>query len=94
MIRVFLLHEAQLYWDRQDPSNEGWYLRYRDEFGDEQSGYSIDAAKDASMEELGAAVESALGSSGATGEIRVFRGDEQCGRLTLRDGECMDWRAS
>lgn len=86
------LHEAQLYWDAQDPKNEGWWLRYRDERGVEQ-GTAIEAAEDATTEELAEAVEAETHWLPSNGKIKVFRGEQPRGSITLTDGKVSDWRA-
>jgi hypothetical protein len=86
------LHEAQLYWDDQDPKNQGWWLRYRDERG-EQQGTTIEADEDAATEELAAAVEAGVHRLPGNGKIKVFRGEEPRGSITLIDGKVSNWRA-
>lgn len=86
------LHEAQLYWDAQDPKNEGWWLRYRDAHGVEQ-GTTIEANENATTEELAVAVEAKSHWLPGNGKIKVFRGGQPRGSITLTDGKISDWRA-
>jgi hypothetical protein len=86
------MHEAQLYWDDQDPQNAGWYLRYRDADGTEQ-GTAIEADQDATTEELAAAVESESHWLPSAGTIRVYRHEEPRGRITIEDGAVTGWRS-
>lgn len=83
------INEAQLYWDDQDHSNAGWWLRYRDSTGQEQ-GTEIEGDEDASTEELAAACAAEL--PGREGDIRVIRDGVRRGRITLRGDEAPDWR--
>jgi hypothetical protein len=82
---------AQLYWDDQDPKNAGWWLRYTDATGTEQ-GTAIDATEDASVEELAAVVEAESHWIGL-GTIKVLRGDQPRGTITVSDG-AISWSAS
>ena len=82
---------GQLYWDSQDGNNEGWWLSYRDARGNEE-GYAIDGDRDASTESLAAAVASKLTDSSL--EVKVFRGDEPKGRISIVDGAVENWRAA
>lgn len=89
------LNEAQLYWDSQDSDNAGWYLRYHDERGVEQ-GHALDADEDATTEELAQYVVEELRrhwqsrEDADSGTIRVYRGDEPRGRITLEGGVATD----
>jgi len=82
---------AQLYWDAQDPKNEGWWLRFYDASGTEQ-GTAIEASEDATTEELAAAVENESHWIGE-GTIKIMRGEQPRGSITIRDG-AVSWRAS
>lgn len=88
---------AQIFWDDQDPGNEGWVFRFHDAQGIEH-GYELDGDGDATTQDLAERVETLANSYasllGATGRIRVYRGDVAKGSITLRDGEVVDWRAS
>lgn len=84
------INEARLFWDDQDHNWTGWWLRYYDSTGQEQ-GTEIDGDEDATTEELAAACAAAL--PGREGDIRVIRGGERRGRITLRGDEAPDWRA-
>jgi len=86
------MHEAQLYWDDQDSKNEGWWLRFRDDRGTEQ-GTAIDGDEDASTQELANAIEKEAHWLPANGKIKVFRGEQPRGSITLKNGEVSDWRA-
>ena len=84
------INEAKLFWDDADHNWAGWWLRYRDSTGQEQ-GTEIDGDEDATTAELAAACAAAL--PGSAGDIRVIRGGERRGRITLRGDEAPDWRA-
>lgn len=86
-----LISEAQLFWDDQDASAAGWWLRYRDADGDEQ-GEAVEAERGASTEELADAV--AALALDATGEIRVYRGGQPRGWIGLVGGKTTGWRAA
>ena len=86
------LHEAQLYWDDQDPKNKGWWLRYRDARGLEQ-GTAIEADEDATIKQLVAAIEAESHWLPGNGKIKMFRGEQPRGSITLTDGKVSDWRA-
>lgn len=82
--------DAQLYWDDQDPKNEGWWLSYRNERGD-LLGIDLDAEKDASTEELALAVTKT--GTGLTGKVAVIRGQRR-GWIKVEDGISTDWKAA
>jgi hypothetical protein len=86
------VNEAQLYWDAQDPKNTGWWLRYRDDRGEEQ-GVAVEEAADATTSELAVAVKAAIGiDSMMTGTVKVVRGN-RTGTIRIVNGEITDWRA-
>lgn len=81
---------AQLFWDDQDPSNAGWWLRYTDADGTEQ-GAAIDGDEDASTEELAAAVAARIPSD--AGRVTVLRGEQPRGWIDVATGAVAGWRA-
>lgn len=87
------MHEAQLYWDDQNRERPGWYLRYCDDRGNEH-GIEIDAAQDATTEELATAVEMAAHWLPDNGQIVVIRNEWRRGSITLADSVVTDWRAT
>lgn len=82
------MSNAQLFWDTQNPSNIGWWLRFWDETGTEQ-GTSISGTENATTEELAAAVEAESHWIGE-GTIKVIRGEQPSGTITVRDGS-VEW---
>ena len=84
-----LVVASHLFWDRQDPQNPGWVLRYL-ERGEEHCS-SVAGAIDDGLETLAAAVVVAVPH--LTSEVRVYRRDRQVGSLTVEDGEVKNWRA-
>lgn len=84
------IHEAQLYWDDQDPNYVGWWVRYRDAEGN-NDGTEIDAETDADVEQLAKLASKALPNR--RGTIKVFRDEHIVGRITLRGPASPDWRA-
>lgn len=79
-------HEAQLFWDSQDSQAAGWWLRYRDSAGTEH-GWPLEMPHNATTEELAMAIEEERarlgGSTLGACTIRVYRGDEVRGLLTV-----------
>ena len=81
---------AQLFWDAQDPSAAGWWLRYTDAAGTEQ-GDAIDGDEDAGTEELAARVAASLVDH--TGRVVVIRGERPRGWIDVADGAVANWSA-
>ena len=81
---------AQLFWDDQNPSDAGWWLRYTDADGTEQ-GAAIDGDEDASTEELAAAVAARIPSD--AGRVTVLRGEQPRGWIDVAAGAVIGWRA-
>jgi hypothetical protein len=73
---------ADVYWDTQDPNNEGWAIRYLNADAQEISG-PLDIDTD-ERDMHGAADQALLDFSDVT-EVRVFRG-EQLGGVVTRQG--------
>jgi hypothetical protein len=84
------IHEAQLYWDDQDPKASGWWLRYRDAEGDEQ-GEPIDGDEDTDTPEL--AEQVALALAGETGTIELIRNPSRRGSIEVVNGMVVNWNA-
>jgi len=80
---------TQLYWDDQDPSNQGWWLRWYED-GTEQ-GCSVDGAEDDPFIDLIASVENEIDGDFSS-EIRFFRGGRESGRIVVVGGVVTDWR--
>lgn len=85
-----IVDQAQLYWDRADPNNSGWYLRFY--VDGTETGESIDGDEDAGTEELASECAMALAHFPKV-KIKVFRGDEERGRIVCDAGTVLDWRA-
>lgn len=68
---------AELFWDAQDPNNEGWTIRYTlvvlDGMNAEET-CPLDGDEDARLDDLELAAQIAL--DGYTGSCRIYRGDQ------------------
>lgn len=82
---------AEVYWDDQGPGNAGWWLRYH--VDGTEDGCEIDGDEDDSTETLAASVAIELASYGAV-VVKVIRGEQPRGRISVDGGEVTDWRAS
>lgn len=75
---------ADVYFDTQDPANEGWAIRYLNEDAQEISG-PLDFDGDRDEKDLAGAAQAALRDFSDVTEVRVFRG-EQLGGVVTREG--------